>query len=51
MLSPKKTKYRKQQKGRMKGNATRGQNVAFGSFGMKAMDALSRRLKATPSVD
>ena len=38
MLQPKKTKYRKQQKGRMKGNAQRGNQLAFGSFGIKAMD-------------
>ena len=34
MLQPKKTKFRKQQKGRMKGNAKRGAEIAFGSFGM-----------------
>jgi large subunit ribosomal protein L16 len=38
MLQPKKTKYRKQQKGRMKGNAERGNQLAFGSFGIKAME-------------
>ena len=38
MLQPKKTKYRKQQKGRMKGNAQRGSQLAFGSFGIKALD-------------
>jgi large subunit ribosomal protein L16 len=38
MLQPKKTKYRKQQKGRMKGNAQRGNQLAFGSFGIKALD-------------
>ena len=38
MLQPKKTKYRKQQKGRMKGNAHRGNQLAFGSFGIKAME-------------
>ena len=38
MLQPKKTKYRKQQKGRMKGNAQRGNQLAFGSFGIKAME-------------
>jgi large subunit ribosomal protein L16 len=37
MLQPKKTKYRRQQKGRMKGNATRGVNLAFGSFGIKTL--------------
>ena len=37
MLQPKKTKYRRMQKGRMKGNAQRGNELAFGSFGIKAM--------------
>jgi large subunit ribosomal protein L16 len=38
MLQPKKTKYRRMQKGRMKGNAQRGTQLAFGSFGIKAME-------------
>jgi len=38
MLQPKKTKYRKQQKGKMKGNAMRGNQLAFGSFGIKTME-------------
>jgi len=38
MLQPKKTKYRRMQKGRMKGNAQRGNQLAFGSFGIKAME-------------
>jgi len=38
MLQPKKTKYRKQQKGKMKGNAQRGDQIAFGSFGIKALE-------------
>ena len=38
MLQPKKTKYRKQQKGRMKGNAHRGHELAFGSFGIKSLE-------------
>ncbi|MEI6885216.1 MAG: 50S ribosomal protein L16 [Bacteroidota bacterium] len=38
MLQPKKTKYRKQQKGKMKGNAQRGHELAFGSFGLKTLD-------------
>ena len=37
MLHPKKQKYRKQQKGRMKGNANRGHQLAFGSFGIKPL--------------
>ncbi|HOH99925.1 MAG TPA: 50S ribosomal protein L16 [Bacteroidales bacterium] len=39
MLQPKKTKYRKQQKGRMKGNSNRGNELAFGSFGIKTLEA------------
>ncbi len=38
MLQPKKTKYRKQQKGRMKGNAGRGNQLAFGTFGIKSLE-------------
>ncbi|MFN5250795.1 MAG: 50S ribosomal protein L16 [Bacteroidia bacterium] len=38
MLSPKRTKYRKQQKGRVKGLATRGHIVSFGSFGLKTLE-------------
>jgi large subunit ribosomal protein L16 len=38
MLQPKKTKYRKQQKGRMKGNASRGHQLAFGSYGIKTLE-------------
>jgi large subunit ribosomal protein L16 len=37
MLQPKKTKYRKMQKGRMKGSAMRGNQLAFGSFGIKTL--------------
>jgi large subunit ribosomal protein L16 len=36
MLQPKRTKYRKQQKGRNNGVATRGNSVAFGQYGLKA---------------
>ena len=36
MLQPARTKYRKQQKGRNKGVATRGNKVSFGEFGLKA---------------
>jgi len=39
MLQPKKTKYRRMQKGRMKGNAQRGTQIAFGSFGIKALES------------
>lgn len=38
MLQPKKTKFRKQQKGKMKGNAMRGNQLAFGSFGIKTLE-------------
>jgi large subunit ribosomal protein L16 len=38
MLQPKKTKYRRRQKGRMKGNAQRGHELAFGSFGIKTLE-------------
>ncbi len=38
MLQPKKVKHRKAHKGRIKGNAQRGATVAFGSFGLKAME-------------
>ena len=37
MLQPKRTKYRRSQKGRMRGNAQRGHELAFGSFGIKAL--------------
>ena len=38
MLQPKKTKYRRRQKGRMKGNAQRGHELSFGSFGIKTLE-------------
>ncbi|HSH52369.1 MAG TPA: 50S ribosomal protein L16 [Bacteroidales bacterium] len=38
MLQPKKTKYRRVQKAKMKGNAQRGNQLAFGSFGIKALE-------------
>jgi len=49
MLQPKKTKYRKQQKGRNRGIAQRGNKVAFGEFGIKALDRgrlTSRQIEA-----
>ncbi len=49
MLLPKKTKYRKQQKGRMHGDATRGTEIAYGQFGLKAEAAerlTSRQIEA-----
>ena len=39
MLQPKRTKYRKQHKGRIKGNAGRGYTIDFGSFALKSRDA------------
>jgi large subunit ribosomal protein L16 len=39
MLAPKRVKFRKMMKGRMRGVATRGQTVAFGHFGLQATDA------------
>jgi large subunit ribosomal protein L16 len=38
MLQPKKTKFRRQQKGKMKGFAQRGHELSFGSFGIKALE-------------
>lgn len=38
MLSPKKVKYRKQQKGRMRGHAHRGSTLSFGEFGLQAIE-------------
>ncbi|MBC6993075.1 50S ribosomal protein L16 [Neolewinella lacunae] len=49
MLQPKRTKYRKQQKGRNTGLAQRGNQVDFGSFGLKSLDAdriTSRQIEA-----
>jgi large subunit ribosomal protein L16 len=49
MLLPKRTKYRKLQKGRVKGNATRGHEIAFGSFAMKVLEPAfltSRQIEA-----
>ena len=39
MLQPRKTKFRRQQKGRMKGVAQRGNELAFGSFGIKCLQS------------
>ena len=38
MLQPKKTRYRRVQKGKMKGNTKRGAEIAFGSFAIKALE-------------
>jgi large subunit ribosomal protein L16 len=48
-LMPKRVKYRKQQRGRMRGQATRGSTVSFGEFGLKAMEPAwitSRQIEA-----
>ena len=39
MLQPKRTKFRRQQKGKMKGNAKRGSVLSFGTFGLKALES------------
>jgi large subunit ribosomal protein L16 len=39
MLQPRKTKFRKQQKGRMKGDSGRGNQLAYGTFGVKSLDS------------
>ena len=39
MLMPKKVKYRKQQRGRMRGKAWKGHTVAFGDYGLKVLEA------------
>ncbi len=38
MLQPKQTKYRKQQKGRLRGEASRGNKVSFGEYGLQSTD-------------
>ncbi len=49
MLMPKRVKFRKSQRGRMAGKATRGSSVAFGDFGLKALEPhwiTSRQIEA-----
>jgi large subunit ribosomal protein L16 len=49
MLSPKRTKFRKQQRGRMKGQATRGNTISFGEFALQALEPAwinSRQIEA-----
>ena len=49
MLQPKRTKYRKMHRGRMKGNATRGNTVTFGDYGLKSLEPAwmtSRQIEA-----
>ncbi len=50
MLMPKRVKYRKTQRGRMRGKAQRGSTVAFGDFGLKALEPgwiTARQIEAT----
>lgn len=50
MLQPKRVKFRKKQKGRVKGMAQRGHTIAFGSFGIKALEPgwiTSRQIEAS----
>lgn len=49
MLQPKRQKYRKQQKGRIKGIAYKGSSISFGSFALKSLDSAyitNRQLEA-----
>ena len=49
MLQPKRVKFRKQQKGRIKGIAGRGHTIAFGTFGLKSLETgriTSRQIEA-----
>lgn len=53
MLQPKQQKYRKQQRGRMKGMDKRGSTLAFGEYGMKALEPAwitSRQIEASRIV-
>ena len=50
MLSPKRTKYRKYHRGRMRGKATRGNEISFGQYGLQALEPswiTSRQIEAT----
>ena len=50
MLSPKRGKFRKQQRGRMRGGATRGNTIAFGQFALQAQECgwiTSRQIEAS----
>jgi large subunit ribosomal protein L16 len=50
MLSPRRTKFRKQQRGRMRGLATRGSDLNFGDFGLQALEPswiTSRQIEAS----
>jgi large subunit ribosomal protein L16 len=53
MLMPKRVKYRKQMRGRMKGKASRGAEVHFGDFGLQALDpgwVTARQIEAARRV-
>lgn len=50
MLSPKRTKFRKQQRGRMKGKALRNNKISFGEYALQAQESTwltSRQIEAT----
>ena len=50
MLSPRRTKFRKQQRGRMRGMATRGSTISFGDFALQALEPswiTSRQIEAS----
>nr|YP_011006144.1 50S ribosomal protein L16 [Dictyotopsis propagulifera]WAM63148.1 50S ribosomal protein L16 [Dictyotopsis propagulifera] len=50
MLSPRKTKFKKQQRGRLKGKASRGSSINFGEYGIQALEptwVTSRQIEAT----
>nr|YP_009393565.1 ribosomal protein L16 [Bostrychia simpliciuscula]ARW62127.1 ribosomal protein L16 [Bostrychia simpliciuscula] len=50
MLSPKKTKFRKQHRGRMTGNASKGNTIVFGEYGLQAIERTwlnSKQIEAT----
>nr|YP_010851662.1 ribosomal protein L16 [Echinothamnion hystrix]WGH14605.1 ribosomal protein L16 [Echinothamnion hystrix] len=50
MLSPKRTKFRKQHRGRMKGNASKGNTIVFGEYALQATEPTwltSRQIEAT----
>ena len=52
MLMPRKVRHRKQQRGRLRGNATGGTRLAFGEYGIQAIDPgwLGRHLLRIPSA-
>nr|BDA98893.1 ribosomal protein L16 [Chroomonas debatzensis] len=50
MLSPKRTKFRKPHRGRLRGTATRGNKIVFGDYGLQALEPVwltSRQIEAT----